>query len=80
MLAQVEFAYNDSPNRSTRKNLFPILYGMHLRGVCELRDLGNLEHMSVYGEDFAAAMSESHEEIKQKLQENNHKYKQRVDS
>ena len=38
VLAQVEFAYNDSPNRSTG-----VLYGIHPRGVYELRDLGELE-------------------------------------
>jgi len=50
------------------------------RGVCELRDLGKVEQRSVGGEDFASAMSELHEEIKQKLQGSNHKYKQREDS
>jgi hypothetical protein len=33
ILAQVEFAYNDSVNRSTRKIPFQIVYGMNLRGV-----------------------------------------------
>jgi hypothetical protein len=35
MLAQDEFAYNDSPNRSTRMSPFQIVYGMHPRGVYE---------------------------------------------
>lgn len=39
VLAQAEFAYNDSPNRNTGFNPFQILYGMHPRGVHELRDL-----------------------------------------
>ena len=55
-LAQAEFSYNDSPNRSTRKSPFQIVYGMHLRGVCELRDLVNLERRSVDGQDFATTM------------------------
>ena len=38
-LAQVEFAYNDSPNRSTCMSPFQIVYGMHPRGVYEFRDL-----------------------------------------
>ena len=38
LLARVEYAYNDSPNRSTGKISFQIVYGMHLRGVHELRD------------------------------------------
>jgi hypothetical protein len=38
-MPQEEFAYNDSPKRSTRKIPFQILYGMHPRGVAKLRDL-----------------------------------------
>ena len=44
VLAQAEFSYNDSPNGSMGKSPFQIVYGMHPRGICELRDLGNLEH------------------------------------
>ena len=36
VLAQVEFAYNDSPNRSTCMSTFKIVYGMHPIGVYEL--------------------------------------------
>ena len=75
VLAQVEFAYNYSPNRSTRYSPFQDLYGMHPRGVHELRDLGKLERRSVDGEDFAQAMSNLHEKVKSKLQDNNKKYK-----
>jgi hypothetical protein len=39
ILAQVEFAYNDSVSRSTEKSPFHIVYGMNLRGVSELIDL-----------------------------------------
>ena len=45
-LAQAEFAYNDSPNRSTCMIRFQIVYAMHLRGVYELRDLGKKEKIS----------------------------------
>eukprot|EP00253_Pinus_taeda_P030585 PITA_30585 len=40
VLAQAEFAYNDSLNRSMGLSPSQILYGMHPRGVHELRDLG----------------------------------------
>ena len=43
VLAQAEFAYNDSLNMSTGMSPFQILYGMHPRGVYELRDLRQLE-------------------------------------
>jgi len=61
VLAQAKFAYNDSPNRSTGRSPFQILYGMHPRGVHELRDLGRLERRSANGEDFAKVINELHE-------------------
>lgn len=64
MLAQVEFAYNDSPNRSIWMSPFQILYGMHPRGVFELRNLGKQELRSVNGEDFAVRMQELQERVK----------------
>ena len=53
VLAQAEFSYNDSPNRSIGQIPFHIIYGMHPRGVCELMDLGEIEFKSAKGEDFA---------------------------
>ena len=58
VLDQADFTYNDSPNRSTGMSPFQILYGMHLRGVSELRDLGQLEKRSADGEEFATRISE----------------------
>ena len=79
ILAQVEFSYNDSPNRSMGYSPFQVLYGMHPRGVYELRDLGKLERRSADGEDFAQAMNNLHEQVKSKLQDNSQKYKQQAD-
>ena len=42
VLAQAEFAYNYSPNKSRGKSPFHIIYAMHPRGVSELRDLGQV--------------------------------------
>ena len=58
VLVQDEFSYNDSPNISTGTSPFQIPYGMHLRGVCELHDLGQLEKRSANGEEFARRISE----------------------
>jgi hypothetical protein len=33
IMSQAEFAYNESPNISTGKSLFQIIYGMNPRGV-----------------------------------------------
>ena len=53
------------------------MYGMNPKGVCELRDLGKLEQRSADGEDFSTALSELHEHVKQRLQYNTCKYKQK---
>ena len=45
-LPQAEFAYNDSPNRSTCSSPFKIVYETNPRGVFELRDLGMMENRS----------------------------------
>jgi hypothetical protein len=39
ILPQVEFAYNDSPNRITGRSPFQIIYGMQPMGVYDLREL-----------------------------------------
>jgi len=79
VLAQAEFSYNDTPNNNTGMSPFQILYGMHPRGVYELRDLGQLEKRSVDGEDFAARISELQEEVKERLHKSNAKYKMKAD-
>ena len=57
-LAQAEFTYNYSPNRSTGMSPFQIVYGIHPRGVYEIRDLGKKEKISAEGEDFGVSMHE----------------------
>ena len=53
---------------------FQIIYGMHPRGVYELRYLGKQEKISAKGEDFAVSMHELQETIKKRLQESQEKY------
>ena len=43
IISQVEYAYNDSKNKTNRKSPFEIVYGMHPKGVCELRYLGDMD-------------------------------------
>jgi hypothetical protein len=78
-LPQAEFAYNDSPNRSTGLSPFKIVYGTNPRGVMELRDLGMMEKRSANAENFASDMQMLHEQVKEQLQKNTFKYKQRAD-
>jgi hypothetical protein len=79
ILPQVEFAYNDSPSRSTRKSPFQILYGMQPRGVSELRDLEQSEIKRAGAEDFAAEMQKLHSQIMGQLQNSSQEYKCKVD-
>lgn len=78
-LAQAEFAYNDTPNRSTGMIPFQIVFGMHPRGVYELRVLGKQEAKSASADKFAEQMQRLQEEVKGKMQESSNKYKQRTD-
>jgi hypothetical protein len=75
ILPQSEFAYNDSLNRSIGKIPFQIVYGMHPRGVFELKDSEQNEFTSASAEDFAKAMKELHSQVKERLQSSNQEYK-----
>jgi hypothetical protein len=55
------------------------VYGMHPRGISKLRYLGHNEFISAGAEDFAAEMQKIHEQIKEKLLDNNKKYKDKAD-
>jgi hypothetical protein len=79
ILPQEEFAYNDSPNISTGKIPFQILYGMQPMGVSELRDYRHSEIRSVGAKYFAAEMQKLHSQIKGQLQNSSQEYKYRVD-
>jgi len=78
-LAQAEFAYNGTPNRSIGMSPFQIIFGMHLRGVYELRELGKQEARSESAEYFVEQMLKLQEEVKGKLQESSKMYKQIAD-
>lgn len=52
-LAQVEFSYNDCPNRSTSFSPFYISYDMYPKGIFELRNQVDIERRITNGEDFA---------------------------
>ena len=68
VLAQDEFAYNNSVNRSTSKTPFEIVCGMKPKGVSDLKDVVVVkEKRSVEGEVFAEYMSSLHKEVKLKL-------------
>ena len=59
-MAQYEFAYNNSMNRSIGKTPFYIVIGMQPRGVSNLRDVVGEEKRSVAGEEFSNFMESLH--------------------
>lgn len=67
VLPQVEYAYNDSVNETKGRSPFEIVYGMHPRGVCELRDLGSMEDRIGHAEDFSQTMKEIQEQVKKTI-------------
>jgi hypothetical protein len=78
ILPQEEFAYNDSVNRSTGKSPFQIVYGMHPRGVSELRDSEQTATSSASVGEFAEAMKELHSQVKERLLKSSQEYKRRA--
>ena len=75
VLAQAEFTYNNSVNRSIGKTPFEIFTRMHPRGISNLRDVASEENRSFVGEEFADFMESLHKEVKLRLEQSNQKYK-----
>lgn len=75
-LAHAKFSYNDSPNRSIGLSPLQVMYGMHMKGIYDIRNLEKPKMISVDVEDFPIVMQALHEQVKQQLQERNNKYKQ----
>jgi hypothetical protein len=79
ILPQAEFAYYDSFNRSIGQSPFQVFYGMHPRGIFELRDSEQTATRSASAEDFAEAMRELHNQVKERLQNSSQEYKHKED-
>ena len=79
IISQVEYSYNDSKNQTTGKSPFEVVYGMHPKGVCELRYLDDMDLRSGQVEDFVQTMKEIQEKVKKTIQNNTQKLKAKVD-
>jgi hypothetical protein len=79
ILPQEKFSYNDSPNKSSGKSPFQIVYGIHPRGISELITLGHDEFRSAGAEYFSAEMHKLHDQINGQLHDSSQKYKRHID-
>ena len=79
VLAQAEFACNNSMNRSIGKMPFEIVTGMQPRGISDLRDIAGEEKRSSAGEEFINFMESLHKEVKLTMEQSNQQYKENVD-
>lgn len=66
-------------NKSTSKRPFEVIYGIHPRGVLELREMGETTMKSGYAQDFSQSLLEVHDMVKKTFENHNAKLKTKVD-
>lgn len=64
---------------SIGKSPFEVVYGMHPRGVYEMRDISGLKKRSAHVEDFIVTMKDIHEQVRDTLKKSVGKYKESAD-
>ena len=78
-LSQAEFAYNSSVSRSTGKSPFAIVYCMPPKHALDLIPLLELPGVSQAAKNMAERIQAMQEEVRQKLEVTNAKYKEATD-
>ena len=78
-LSQVEFAYNSSVSRSTGKSPLAFVYCMPPKHALNLIPLLELPRVSQAAENMAERIQTMQEEVRQKLEVTNAKYKEAAD-
>ena len=78
-LAQAEFAYNNSVNRSIGRSLFSIVYTKSLRHVVDLVKLPSSTSSGTTAFDLADSYLQTFQKVLQTLEQSNLKYKAAVD-
>ena len=78
-LSQAEFAYNSLINNNTGKSSFAIVYCMLPKHTLDLVPLPELPRVSQVAENMVDRIQAMQEEVRQKLEVTNAKYKKAVD-
>ncbi|GKV08469.1 hypothetical protein SLEP1_g20091 [Rubroshorea leprosula] len=68
VLAQAEFAYNNSLNQATGKCPFEVVYGVHPFSPLDLAPLPTSQQFSADAKQRAKEIKKLHEEVREKLQ------------
>ena len=80
ILPTIEFAYNNSVNKSTGKKPFEIVHGYKPRTPIDLLSTSSLHRVSESTESFAQHMYDLHKQVTSQINSNNLKYKTLSDS
>ena len=78
-LSQAEFAYNSSVSRSTGKSPFAIVYCVPPKHALDLVPLSKLPGVSQTAKNMANCIQTMQQEVRQKLEAANAKFKEAVD-
>jgi len=79
ILPIAEFAFNISVNRSSSYSLFEIVYGKNFSSVTNLVALPMPKKVHPKAKDMADVMQQVHQQVKNKLEATNVKYKATTD-
>jgi len=79
ILAQIEFAYNNSTNQATGKCLFEVVYGMCPLSPLDLTPSPNTQQYSADVEQRANEIKKLHERFRERIEKQNSRYKSQRD-
>jgi hypothetical protein len=67
VISQVEFAYNNSTTRSTKKSPFEVVYGRSPNHVLDLLPFPNQARVSMEAEEFSQHQKAVYQQVRQQL-------------
>ncbi|GKC41293.1 RNA-directed DNA polymerase, partial [Tanacetum coccineum] len=77
-LAQAEFAYNRSTNRTTGMRPFMIVYGRNPFTPLDLTPISLIKHFSIAGDDQSKQIKELHQKVRDQIIKHNEQYQNRT--